>query len=87
MVVEDISDPAKVVRAALQDASSGLLVTTAAVVAELRRNRRRRCPAVAAARRHGRNGVLIRQLTLSIVEGRLAAAVFLAISTEVGRRS
>ncbi len=51
MVDKGIIDPAKVVRTALQDASSvaGLLVTTEAMVAELPKEPAPRCPAVAAA--------------------------------------
>ncbi len=53
MVDKGIIDPAKVVRAALQDAASvaGLLVTTEAMVAEApkKQPRRRRCRAAAAA--------------------------------------
>ena len=55
MVDKGIIDPAKVVRAALQDAASvaGLLVTTEAMVAEMPKDK----PAMPAmpARRHGRN--------------------------------
>src|ERR1700726_243434 len=53
MVAKGIIDPAKVVRAALQDASSvaGLLVTTEAMVAELPKE-----PAPAAAGGHGHGG-------------------------------
>ncbi len=51
MVAKGIIDPAKVVRTALQDASSvaGLLVTTEAMVAELPKEPGRRCRPVAAA--------------------------------------
>jgi len=53
MVAKGIIDPAKVVRAALQDASSvaALLVTTEAMVAELPKE-----PAPAAAGGHGHGG-------------------------------
>jgi chaperonin GroEL len=53
MVAKGIIDPAKVVRTALQDASSvaGLLVTTEAMVAELPKE-----PAQPAAGGHGHGG-------------------------------
>ena len=60
MMDKGIVDPAKVVRAALQDAASiaGLLVTTEAMVAEVPKDK---TPAGDAAgrRRNGRNGLLI----------------------------
>ena len=51
MVDKGIIDPAKVVRAALQDAASvaGLLVTTEAMVAEAPKEKARRCPRCRAA--------------------------------------
>ena len=82
MVAKGIIDPAKVVRTALQDASSvaGLLVTTEAMVAELPKE-----PAAADARRwrrhgwNGRHGLLSPRLPASAkFEGRLRAAFFLA---------
>ena len=61
MVAKGIIDPAKVVRAALQDAASvaGLLVTTEAMVAEAPK---KEAPAAgdAGRRRHGRDGFLNR---------------------------
>ena len=59
MVDKGIVDPAKVVRAALQDAASvaGLLVTTEAMVAELPKEKPAMPPM--PRRRHGRDGLLI----------------------------
>ena len=79
MVDKGIIDPAKVVRTALQDASSvaGLLVTTEAMVAELPKE-----PAAADARRwrrhgwNGRHGLLRPGFPDQSVEGRLRAAFF-----------
>jgi len=58
---QGIIDPAKVVRAALQDAASvaGLLVTTEAMVAEMPKEAGADAPDAARRRRHGRNGFLI----------------------------
>ena len=60
LVDKGIIDPAKVVRAALQDAASvaGLLVTTEAMVAELPK-KPSATPRHARRRRDGRNGLLI----------------------------
>ncbi len=57
MLDKGIVDPAKVVRAALQDAASvaGLLVTTEAMIAELPKDAPA-MPAMPGRRRHGRNG-------------------------------
>ena len=57
MLDKGIVDPAKVVRAALQDAASvaGLLVTTEAMVAEMPKEQPA-MPAMPARRRHGRHG-------------------------------
>ena len=57
MLDKGIVDPAKVVRAALQDAASvaGLLVTTEAMVAELPKEQPA-MPAMPGGRRHGRHG-------------------------------
>ena len=59
MVDKGIIDPAKVVRAALQDAASvaGLLVTAEAMVAEMPKKEARGA-GDAGRRRHGRNGLL-----------------------------
>ena len=63
MVEKGIIDPAKVVRAALQDAASvaGLLVTTEAMVAEAPKEQSP-APAMPRRRRHGRNGLLSRSV-------------------------
>ena len=58
MVEKGIIDPAKVVRAALQDAASvaGLLVTTEAMVAETPKKQSGHAPDAGWRRRHGRHG-------------------------------
>ena len=80
MVAKGIIDPAKVVRTALQDASSvaGLLVTTEAMVAELPKERLRRCPAGGGWRhgwngRHGRDGLLNRPASRQYRIGKAAS--------------
>ena len=63
MLDKGIIDPAKVVRAALQDAASvaSLLVTTEAMVAEAPK-KQSPAPAMPRRRRHGRNGLLSRSV-------------------------
>ena len=60
MVEKGIVDPAKVVRAALQDAASvsGLLVTTEAMVAEMPKDAAGHAGDAARRRRNGRHGLL-----------------------------
>ena len=76
MVDKGIIDPAKVVRAALQDAASiaGLLVTTEAMVAEVPKEKPA-MPAMPGGRRHGRHGFLSRLVTQRKSKGRRKAAL------------
>ena len=89
MIDKGIVDPAKVVRAALQDAASvaGLLVTTEAMVAEVPKDK----PAMPGGgmprrwRRHGRDGFLIRRRTRRIKSKGAARGPFF-LSPEFERR-
>ena len=78
MVAKGIIDPAKVVRTALQDASSvaGLLVTTEAMVAELPKEPAPPMPGGGGGMGAGRHGLLTRRGFHHHREGRLRAAFF-----------
>ncbi len=81
MLDKGIVDPAKVVRAALQDAASvaGLLVTTEAMIAETPKEQPA-MPAMPRRRRHGRHGrhgILIRSIDRTARGAAKAAPLFL----------
>ena len=84
MVEKGIVDPAKVVRAALQDAASvaGLLVTTEAMVAETPKDAARHAGDAARRRngRHGRNGFLKSPFAINRTKGRGASRALFLLS-------
>ncbi len=92
LVKAGVIDPAKVVRNALQNASSiaSLLLTTEALVSEIpeerRRNRRRR-PLARRPRRHGRDVLTIRTLTLELASELGGLNVEVGSTEQVARRN